>query len=102
MVLFLFAARAQALDPCTLASKADVQFTAGQAVASPAQNKSNAAVCDFKVGDMGALGFSALRQSPGEAPDKIIAELEKRNIAATEAKQKAIAEPLMQKALSKL
>ena len=86
VVLFLFAAGAQAADPCTLVSKADVQLTVGQAVAGPTPNKLNAAVCDFKVGDMGALGFSALQQKPGETPDKIIAELKKRNIAATEVK----------------
>ena len=86
VVLFLFAAGAQALDPCTLVSKADIQSTVGQAVAGPTPNKSNAAVCDFKVGDMGALGFSALQQRPGETPDKIIAELKKGNIPVTEAK----------------
>ena len=142
VVLSLFAAGAQALDPCTLVSKADVQLTVGQAVAGPTPNKSNAAVCDFKVGDIGALGFSALQQRPGETPDRIIAELKKGNIPVTEvkglgdraffaspgygmtqlnafkgpnyiivtllipgapeAKQKTIAETLMQKALSKL
>jgi hypothetical protein len=151
LVLFLFAAAAAAqptpagakkLDPCTLVSKADVQQAVGQNVAGPTPNASNPAVCDFKVGDIGALGFAAQLQRPGETPDKMIAELKKRNIPATEvkglgdraffaspgygmtqlnafkgpnyiiitllvpgaaeAKQKAIAETLMQKALSKL
>jgi hypothetical protein len=151
-VLFLFAAVASAgqpapagakkLDPCTLVSKAEVQLTVGQAVAGPTPNKSNAAVCDFKVGDFGGLGFSALQQRPGETPDKIIAELRKGKIpvkeakgigdraffaspgygmtqlnafkgpnyviitllipGAAEAKQEALAEALMLKALSKL
>ena len=68
VVLFLFAAGAQALDPCTLVSKADVQLTVGQTVAGPTPNKANAAVCDFKVGDFGGLGFPALQQRPGETP----------------------------------
>jgi hypothetical protein len=135
-------AGAKGLDPCTLVSKADVQQVVGQNVTGPTPNASNSAVCDFKVGDIGALGFAAQPQRPGETPDKMIAELKKRNIPATEvkglgdraffaspgygmtqlnafkgphyiiitllvpgaaeAKQKAIAETLMQKALSKL
>jgi hypothetical protein len=86
VVLSLFAAGAQALDPCTLVSKAEVQLTVGQAVAGPTPNKTNPAVCDFKVGDYGAVGFSAQQQRPGETPDKIIAELRKGKIPVTEAK----------------
>jgi hypothetical protein len=67
-------------------SQADVQLAVGQKVAGPTPNKTNPAVCDFKVGDFGALGFSALPQRPGETPDKIIAELKKGNIPVTEAK----------------
>ncbi len=135
-------AGAKKLDPCALVSKADVQLVVGQNVAGPTPNKSNAAVCDFKIGDYGGLGFAAQQQRPGETPDMTIAGLKKMNIPATEvkgigdraffaspgygmtqlnaykgpnyiiitllipgapeAKQKAIAETLMQKALSKL
>lgn len=142
VVLFLFAAGAQALDPCTLVSQADVQQSVGQKVAGPTPNKINPAVCDFKVGELGVLNFTTQPQRPGQTPDRIIAELKKRNIPATEAKgigeraffaspgygmtqlnafkgpnyiivtllipgapeakQKTIAEALMQKALSKL
>jgi hypothetical protein len=149
LVLFLFAAVASAqpvgakkLDPCALVGKADVQLAVGQNVTGPTPNKLNAAVCDYKVGDSGAVGFTAQLQKPGETPDRIMAELKKMNIPATEAKgigdraffaspgygmtqlnafkgpnyiiltllipgapeakQKAIAEALMQKALSKL
>jgi hypothetical protein len=151
VALFLFGAVAAAqptpagakkLDPCALVSKADVQLAVGQNVAGPTPNKSNAAVCDFKVGDYGAVGFAAQPQRPGETPDMTIAGLKKMNIPATEvkgigdraffaspgygmtqlnaykgpnyiiitllipgaaeAKQKSIAETLMQKALSKL
>jgi hypothetical protein len=151
LVLFLFAAVAAAqptpagakkLDPCTLVSKADIQQVVGQNVTGPTPNASNAAVCDFKVGDIGGLGFAAQPQRPGETPDKMIAELKKMNIPATEvkglgdraffaspgygmtqlnafkgpnyiiitllipgaaeAKQKSVAETLMQKVLSKL
>lgn len=78
VALFLFAAVAAAqptpagakkLDPCTLVSKADVQLVVGQNVAGPTPNKSNAAVCDVKVGDYGSLGFAAQQQRPGETPD---------------------------------
>jgi hypothetical protein len=151
VVLFLFAvvvaaqprpAGAKKLDPCTLVGKADVQLVVGQNVAGPTPNKSNAAVCDFKVGDYGSIGFAAQQQRPGEPPDLIIAGLKKMKIPATEVKgigdraffaspgygmtqlnafkgpnyiiitllipgtaedkQKAVAEKLMQKALSKL
>jgi hypothetical protein len=96
LALFLFAAVASAgqpaptgakkLDPCALVSKADVQLVVGQNVDGPTPNKSNAAVCDFKVGDAGALGFAAQQQRPGETPDVTMAGLKKMNIPVTEAK----------------
>jgi hypothetical protein len=96
LALFLFAAVASAeqptpagakkLDPCTLVSKADVQQVVGQNVTGPTPNKSNAAVCDFKVGDLGALGFAAQQQRPGETPDATMAALKKMNMPVTEAK----------------
>jgi hypothetical protein len=135
-------AGAKKLDPCALVGRADVQLAVGQSVTGPTPNKLNAAVCDYKVGDSGAVGFTAQLQKPGETPDRIMAELKKMNIPATEAKgigdraffaspgygmtqlnafkgpnyiivtllipgapeakQKTIAEALMQKALSKL
>jgi hypothetical protein len=96
LALFLFAAVASAgqptpagakkLDPCTLVSKADVQQAVGQNVDGPTPNKANAAVCDFKVGDFGALGFAAQQQRPGETLDQTIAGLKKLNIPVAEAK----------------
>ena len=93
---FLFAALASAgqpapagakkIDPCALVSKADVQLAVGQNVAGPTPNKSNASVCDFKVGDIGALGFAAQQQRPGETPDVTMAALKKMNMPVTEAK----------------
>jgi hypothetical protein len=79
-------AGAKKLDPCTLVSKADVQQVVGQSVAGPTPNKSNAAVCDFKVGELGALGFAAQQQKPGETPDATMAGLKKMNIPVAEAK----------------
>jgi hypothetical protein len=96
LTLFLLAAVASAgqptpagakkLDPCALVSKADVQQVVGQSVAGPTPNKSNAAVCDFKVGDLGALGFAAQQQRPGETPDATMAALKKMSMPVTEAK----------------
>lgn len=73
------------LNPCTLVSKADVQQVVGQNVADPKPNPNNAAVCDYKVGDFGTVGFLVSQPRPGETPDKVMAELKKRNIPVAEA-----------------
>jgi hypothetical protein len=75
---------AQKLDSCTLVSKADVQQVVGKNVDDPKPNQGNAAICDFKVGDYGAVSFMVQQPGPSETPDKMIAELKKRNIQVTE------------------
>jgi hypothetical protein len=84
--LFIVAASAQKkLDPCTLVSKADVQAIVGSAVGDFTPNKTNPAVCDIKIGDLGSAGFTAQEAGPGSTPDRIIAELNKRKIKTVDA-----------------
>jgi hypothetical protein len=73
------------VDPCALVSKADIEQAVGSSAGDPKPNASNAAVCDFKVGDYGTVGLMTQRSRPGETPDKIIAELKKRNIPVSNA-----------------
>ena len=79
-------AQPKKLDPCTLVAKPDVQEAVGANVADPTVNQHNAAVCDFKVGGYGSVSFMVNQVRPGEPPEKIMAELKKRNIPVTEAK----------------
>lgn len=80
------AAQQKKLDPCTLVSKADVQEATGTTVTGPKANPSNATVCDFKAGDMGAVGFTAQPAGPGQTADRVMAELQKMKIAVAETK----------------
>ncbi len=71
--------------PCALLNKAAVEQAVGQSVSDPKPNAHNASVCDVKVGGLGTLGLTRQQQRPGETPDRIMAELKKRNIPTTEA-----------------
>ena len=73
-------AGAARLNPCTLVSKADVQQAVGQDVADQKVNPNNAAVCGYQVGDFGSVSFLVSQPRPGETPDKVMAELQKRKI----------------------
>jgi len=75
----------QPASPCALLNKAAVEQAVGQSIGDPKPNAHNASVCDIKVGGFGTLGLMRQQQRPGETPDKIMAELKKRNIPVTEA-----------------
>jgi hypothetical protein len=78
--------RAQKVDSCALVSKAEVQQAVAGNVADPEPNQGNPAMCDFKVGDYGAVSFLVQQSGPRAAPDIIMTELKKRNIPVTEIK----------------
>jgi len=90
LVLFSNMAVAQAtagrVDTCRLVTKAEVQLAVGLPVADPKPNASNPALCDFKVGDYGVVGFAVQPNRPGETPDRIMSELAKRKIQPVEVK----------------
>jgi hypothetical protein len=69
--------------PCALLTKAEVQEAVGSPVAAGVVNKTNPAVCDFKVGDSGSsVGIMLTRKSAADSADNTVAELKKRKIAA--------------------
>ena len=74
------------VDTCKLVTKAEVQLAVGLPVADPKPNASNPALCDFKVGDYGVVGFAVQPNRPGETPDRIMSELAKRKIQPVEVK----------------
>ena len=78
-------AMAGRVDTCRLVTKAEVQLAVGLPVADPKPNASNPALCDFKVGDYGVVGFAVQPNRPGEA-DKMFSELAKRKMEPVEVK----------------
>jgi hypothetical protein len=80
------AAMAGRVDTCRLVTKAEVQLAVGLPVADPKPNASNPALCDFKVGDYGVVGFAVQPNRPGETPDRIMSELAKRKMQPVEVK----------------
>jgi hypothetical protein len=76
---------AKPLDPCKLVTKSEVQEIVGTTVADPALNKTNASVCDFKVGDYGTVGFLVRQLTSVETPDRFMAESKKAGLNPTEA-----------------
>jgi hypothetical protein len=72
------------LNPCTIVTKAEVQeAVGGGTVGDPVPNKTNAAVCDFKVGDLGVVSVTNA-QGMGTA-DQVLAAAKKNNMAVTDA-----------------
>jgi hypothetical protein len=70
--------------PCTLLSRAEVEQVLGRPVAEPAPNPGNAAICDFDIGDDGAIGITTQNLGAAHTPERMIAEFEQRNIGVTE------------------
>jgi len=73
-------------DSCALVTKAEIQEAVGGTVADGAPNTGNSAMCDYKVGDYGAISFWRRQAGPDDTADKMMAELKKRNIEFAEAK----------------
>jgi hypothetical protein len=73
------------LDPCTLVSKVEIEQVLGREVDDPQPNPGNAAICDFRFNDQGSVSFTVQRGDAGAMPDRMVAELKKRNIPVTEA-----------------
>jgi hypothetical protein len=86
---FTTAAVAQQMDACGLLTKSEIQAAVGQNVGEGKLNKTaNPAVgapCEYKVGDSGAFSILIKAVGPGETPDKVKSELQKRKIAVSEA-----------------
>jgi len=78
-------AMARRVDTCKLVTKAEVQLAVGLPVADPKPNAGNPALCDFKVGDYGVVGFAVQPSRPGETPDRIFSETAKRKMQPVEA-----------------
>ncbi len=78
-------AMARRIDTCKLVTKAEVQLAVGLPVADPKPNAGNPALCDFKVGDYGVVGFAVQPSRPGETPDRIFSETAKRKMQPVEA-----------------
>jgi hypothetical protein len=74
------------LEPCSLATKAEIQEALGMSVSDGKLNATNPTLCDHKVGELGALSFFVRQNDPKDAPDKIVAELKKQNIQTTDLK----------------
>ena len=69
--------------PCSVLTKAEVQEAVGAPVSDGAVNKTNRAVCDFKVDELGsAVSLMLTGKSPGDSAEKTVAELKKQKIAA--------------------
>jgi hypothetical protein len=75
---------AQSVDPCTLLSRAEVEQVLGRPVAEPAPNPGNAAICDFGIGDDGAIGITTQDVRGDHTPERMMAEFEQRNIEVRE------------------
>jgi hypothetical protein len=75
---------AQSVDPCTLLSRAEVEQVVGRSAAEPAPNRGNAAICDFSLGDYGAIGITTQDVGGAHTPERMIAEFEQRNIEVKE------------------
>lgn len=69
-------------SPCSLLTKAEVQEAVGTPVSEGEVNKINRTVCDFKVDELGsAVSVLLTGKTPGDSPEKTVAELKKRKIA---------------------
>jgi hypothetical protein len=75
---------AQSVDPCTLLSRAEVEQVVGRPVAEPAPNRGNAAICDFSLGDDGAIGITTQDVGVSHTPERMMAEFAQRNIEVRE------------------
>jgi hypothetical protein len=86
---FTTAAMAQQMDACSLLTKSDIQAVVGQNVEEGKLNKTaNPAVgapCEYVVGTSGVFSILIKTAGPGETPDKVKSELQKRKIAVSEA-----------------
>lgn len=76
----------QKLDPCTLASKAEIQEVLGTNVSDLKLNVHNPTLCECKVGSFGVLSFFVRQGDPQDKPENMAAELKKRNMPFTEVK----------------
>jgi hypothetical protein len=68
--------------PCSLVTGAEVQAAVGSPSPEGVINATNKAVCDYKIGN-GILNVTLTPKGPGDSAEKTVAELKKRNIAAT-------------------
>lgn len=92
--LFLFSAMAwshqkPAPDPCSLLSKAEIQTIVGTTVSDGKLNSANVStgpVCEYKVGGMGVLNLFVRQGNAADSPDKMLAELKKRDVKTNEIK----------------
>jgi hypothetical protein len=75
---------AQSVDPCTLLSRTEVEHVLGRSVAEPTPNPGNSAICDFSLGDDGAIGITTQDVGGAHTPERMMAELEQRNIEVRE------------------
>lgn len=70
-------------NPCSLATKAEVEAAVGSAVSAGTLNPHNKLVCDFKIGASGSsLNILLTSAAPGDNAARTVAELKKRRIAA--------------------
>jgi hypothetical protein len=74
----------QSIDPCTLLTRAEVEGVVGRAVQDPQPNPGNAALCDFRLGDDGVVGITTQDLTMDHTPERMMAELQQRNIQVTE------------------
>jgi hypothetical protein len=77
-------ARVQALDPCMLLTRAEVEQAVGVPVADPVPHPGNAAICHFDLGDGGAVGITTQDLTVDHTPERMMAELAERDIPVTE------------------
>jgi hypothetical protein len=74
---------ASAAGPCDLLTEADIQEATGKTVASSKINSHNKAVCDYVMGEATfVLNVSLTDKGPADSAEKMVAELQKRKIAA--------------------
>lgn len=80
---------AKKIDPCALLTKAEIQETIGKNVQdgklNPNANPAVGVPCEFVVEPYGAFSLLAKPAGPGEAADRMMAELTKAKIAVFEA-----------------
>jgi hypothetical protein len=79
----------QKIDACTLLTKAQIQAAVGQNVGdgkpNPNANPAMGTSCQYVIGDYGSFSILVKAAGPGETADKMMAELEKRKIAVSDA-----------------
>jgi hypothetical protein len=80
---------AKTIDACALLTKAQIQAVVGQNVgdgkSNPNANPTVGTSCQYVIGDYGVLSLLVKAVGPGETADKMMAELEKRKIAVSNA-----------------